>query len=230
MSENLKELAIGYATEQGFAVFTLVPRSKVPHKGTHGFKDASCDPAAIEAMFAVHPNSNIAIATGAASGNIGVIDLDHDENDAYDGRDELADWQAEHGRFPETATAVTGRDGAHYYFRFPDGVPDSYKNEDAHVDFRGEKGYAMLPGSVHPNGHEVYWDLDPDEQPIADADENVLAFVEAYRPVASKTGDDVADATGAGQFKMPDELHEGARDETLFKYACSQRAKNIPRT
>ncbi len=223
-----RDTAIELAEKHGFAVFTLAYKTKVPHKGSHGFKDATRDRVKIEAMFAEHPDSNIAVAGGAVSGNIGIIDLDLDENGAYDGREELSDWQAEHGRFPETACVVTGRGGSQLYFRFPDGTPDSYKNEVVHVDFRGEKGYAMLPGSIHPNGNEVYWDLDPDEQPIADADENVIAFVEHFRPETTEKGEDGASGKKK-PFELPDVLREGARDETIYKYACSERAKNTPK-
>lgn len=223
-----RDIAIELADKHGFAVFTLAYKTKVPHKGSHGFKDATRDRVKIEAMFAEHPDSNIAVAGGAVSGNIGIIDLDLDENGAYDGREELSDWQAEHGRFPETACVVTGRGGLQLYFRFPDGTPDSYKNEVVHVDFRGEKGYAMLPGSIHPNGNEVYWDLDPDEQPIADADENVIAFVEHFRPETTEKGEDGASGKKK-PFELPDVLREGARDETIYKYACSERAKNTPK-
>lgn len=225
-----KDIAIELAERHGFAVFTLAYKTKVPHKGTHGFKDATRDRTVIERMFEEHPNSNIAVAGGAVSGNIGIIDLDLDENGAYDGREELTDWQAEHGRFPETACVVTGRGGSQLYYRFPNGTPDSYKNEVAHVDFRGEKGYAMLPGSIHPNGREVYWDLDPDETPIADADDNVIAFVEHFRPESEKLagGEDGSDGKKK-PFELPDVLREGARDETIYRWACSERAKNTPK-
>lgn len=225
-----KDIAIELAERHGFAVFTLAARTKVPHKGTHGFKDATRDRGTIESMFAAHPDSIIAVAGGAVSGNIGIIDLDLDENGVYDGREELTDWQAEHGKLPETACVVTGRGGSQLYYRFPNGAPDSYKNEVAHVDFRGEKGYAMLPGSIHPNGREVIWNLDPDDQPIADADENVIAFVEHFRPELEKpAGTEDGEDGKKKPFELPDVLREGARDETIYKWACSERAKNTPK-
>lgn len=223
---SLKDTALQLANEFGFAVFPLVARDKVPYKGSHGFKDATRDPDVISAMFAAHPDCNIAIATGAISGNIGVIDLDLAADGSYDGREALTEWQMEHGKFPETATVVTGRGGAHYYFRFPGYVPASYKNEAAHVDFRGEKGYAMLPGSIHPNGREVIWDIGPDELPIAMADENVLNFVNAHRPAtASAHGPDGK----RKPLEMTERLLEGARDDTIFRYACFERSKNVPK-
>lgn len=229
-NDERRQMALGLAASHGFAVFTLAARAKEPHKGSHGFKDATRDAAAIEAMFSAHPDSNIAVACGAVSGNIGVIDLDVAEDGSFDGREELAEWQMEHGKFPDTASAVTGRGGTHLYYRFPDGAPDSYKNESTHVDFRGEKGYAMLPGSIHPNGREVFWDVSPDECEIADADENVLAFVMQHRP-----GTDGAMAITEGEkarkapFRLPETLHEGARDETIYRFACSMNSKCTPK-
>ena len=228
--DERRQMALGLAARHGFAVFTLAARAKEPHKGSHGFKDATRDEATIEAMFSDHPDSNIAVACGAVSGNIGVIDLDVAEDKSFDGREELAEWQVEHGRFPDTASTATGKGGTHLFFRFPDGVPDSYKNENTHVDFRGEKGYAMLPGSIHPNGREVYWDMSPDECAIAEADENVLAFVMHHRPgtdgaAAITNGAEVRKAP----FKLPEVLHEGARDETIYRFACSMNSKCVPR-
>lgn len=229
-NDERRQMALELAARHGFAVFTLAAHAKEPHKGSHGFKDATRNVAAIEAMFAAHPDSNIAVACGAASGNIGVIDLDVSEDGAFDGREELSEWQTEHGRFPDTACAVTGRGGTHLYFRFPDGAPDSYKNESAHVDFRGEKGYAMLPGSIHPNGREVFWDVSPDEYEIAEADENVLAFVMHHRPGTDGAAETTngADAWKA-PFKLTETLHEGARDETIYRFACSMNSKCTPR-
>lgn len=68
-----RDIAIELADKHGFAVFTLAYKTKVPHKGSHGFKDATRDRVKIEAMFAEHPDSNIAVAGGAVSGNIGII-------------------------------------------------------------------------------------------------------------------------------------------------------------
>ena len=221
MSRTRKDIALEYAAKHGFAVFPLAPKTKVPLKGSHGFKDATKEPAEIDKNFA-DPGFNIAIATGEVSGMLGVVDLDLAEDQSYDGRDELIEWEREHEKFPETATVTTGRGGMQLYYWFPNGVPDSYKNEYFHVDFRGEKGYAMAPGSVHPNGKEVFWDLDPDDYPIVEATESVIAFVEHFRPPEQ-------DADGKPKrFEMPDVLLEGARDETIFKYACSERARNVP--
>lgn len=83
---DCKDIALGLAERHGFAVFTLAAGSKVPHKGTHGFKDATRDPAEIEAMFMAHPDSNIAVACGKVSGGLGIIDLDLDEDAGFDGR------------------------------------------------------------------------------------------------------------------------------------------------
>lgn len=221
MSRTRKDIALEYVSEHDFAVFPLAPKNKVPLKDSHGFKDATKDRDAIEEMFS-NPRRNIGIATGKASAMLGVVDLDLAEDGSYDGREELYEWEREHGKFPETATVLTGRGGMQLYFWFRDAVPDSYKNEYFHVDFRGEKGYVMAPGSIHPNGNEVVWDLDPEEYPIVDADDNVKAFVEHYRPPEE-------DADGKPKaFEMPDILKEGARDETMYKYACSERARNVP--
>lgn len=209
----------------GFAVFPLAERTKNPLKDSHGFYDATTDTDTIHQLFGTKPY-NVGIATGAVSGNIGVIDIDIAADGSYDGNDTLNDWQTEHGKLPETASVVTGRGGTHLYYRFPNGTPRLYKNNDLHVDFRGEGGYVMAPGSIHPNGNEVFWDVDPYEWPIADADENVIAFVEAHRP---DSGIGASDSAKKGKpLVLPEKLKEGARDETLFRYAASERARGVP--
>lgn len=209
----------------GFAVFPLAVRAKEPLKGSRGFYDATTDPEAISRLFGSMPY-NVGIATGLVSGNIGVIDIDIAEDGSYDGNEALSEWQSEHGKLPETASVVTGRGGTHLFYRFPNGTPRLYENGDKHIDFRGEGGYVMAAGSIHPNGNEVFWDVDPYEWPIADADENVIAFVEDHRPSSSTSK---ADGTSQnGPLMLTDTLKKGARDSTLFHFASSERARGVP--
>jgi Bifunctional DNA primase/polymerase, N-terminal len=59
--------ALAYA-KQGFAVFPLAPRSKLPlipaREGSHGLHDATTDLDQIGAWWTAHPTANIGLGTG----------------------------------------------------------------------------------------------------------------------------------------------------------------------
>lgn len=207
--------AIRYA-EHGLAVFPLQPHGKQPTDGSRGFKDATTNVGQIRSWWSYAPDMNIGMATGAASGGVFVIDVD--QHGETDGGLELSVWQAEHGRFPETASSVTGSGGTHYFFKAPAGV--SVKSA-AHVipgvDVRGDGGYVVLPPSVHPNGNRYEWDMEPWEDcEIAEADATVLEFVRTDG------------AQERQRFELPDVIPQGKRDDTLFRYACSLQAQGLP--
>ena len=194
----------------GIPVFPLVPRSKEPATA-HGFKDATTDAALIREAWGAHPDCNVG---GRMGGGIVCIDLDVDE--AYDAREWLADWEAEHGRLPETATAVTGREGVHLFYRVSREVRPS-ANGELHVDVRGDGSYVVMAPSVHPNGRSYYWDLDPEDAGIADADANVYALIDAVRP-------------GRADRERPTvrEVREGeGRNDYLYRLGCSLRGQGL---
>ena len=58
--------------EAGFEVFPCEPKGKKPIT-PHGFKDATADAAAVERMWAAHPDANIGVVT---SGSRIVLDID----------------------------------------------------------------------------------------------------------------------------------------------------------
>lgn len=213
MAEQLSELgraALDYV-DAGFGVFPLHAGSKTPMT-KHGFKDWTDDPESVRAVWGKYPNANIGIACGEPSGNLVVIDVDRDEDEGYDGQDSLDEWERAHGKLPETACAVTGRGGVHYYYR-TDGRrlhPDS--NRELHIDVRTDGGFVMAAPSVHPNGNAMYWDLHYDDYPIADADENVYALIERIYD----HGD------GGGGYSKVDaaEFKKGGRNRQLYKMAC----------
>src|SRR4051812_23280072 len=106
--------ALGLA-RRGLAVFPCRPREKRPAT-EHGFKDASTDPAVIEAWWREEPQHNIAIATGASS-NMFVIDVD-----GLDAEVELRKLERDLGPLPPTVEVITAR-GRHLYFKWPAQAP-----------------------------------------------------------------------------------------------------------
>ena len=212
MSEypSMYDAAIEYA-KKGFAVFPLKYRDKVPLT-RNGCKDATTDAAQIKAWWQKYPNANIGLATGSVSQNGFVIDLDIDEDRGIDGYHSLEDWQREHGDFPETWTAITGRGGYHLYYRGNGKIKNRAGIIDG-VDIRGNGGYVVAPPSIHKNGNRYEWEYSPDEFEIAKADNNVEYFLnhDDHRQSAS--------------FTMPNIVSAGQRNQMLFRFACMMQAK-----
>lgn len=212
---SLHDAAVAYA-RRGWAVFALKPRSKEPAT-LHGVKDATTDAEAVDEWWTEHPRCNIGIAMGAPSSGLTAIDVDVDEAAGKDGMETLRAWERAHGELPETASAITGRGGVHMLYRM-EGVRNSVGGDCA-VDVRGEGGYIVAPPSVHPNGNRYEWEYDPDDYGVADADENVRAFVESVRPKRDES---------APKLHVPKRIGEGKRNDTLFRMACSMQSQEWP--
>lgn len=235
MSEypSMYDAAIEYA-KKGFAVFPLKYRDKVPLT-RNGCKDATTDAAQIKAWWQKYPNANIGLATGSVSQNVFVIDLDIDEDRGIDGYHSLEDWQREHGDFPETWTAITGRGGYHLYYRGNGKIKNRAGIIDG-VDIRGNGGYVVAPPSIHKNGNRYEWEYSPDEFEIAKADNNVEYFLnhddqkQSTRTIIMKIM--TQDKTRVLNFKMTyisyvskNRICEG--DLGIAEYASPERAKEV---
>ena len=215
LTSQTYEAAVHYADAYGIPVFPLWPRKKTPMT-THGFKDASTDFLQIKQWWTRTPDANIG---GRMGDGIVCLDFDKDDDEGYDSRDWLASWEMEHGKLPETACAVTGRGGTHLFYKVDRPV---YKSENPllHIDVRGIGSYAMLAPSVHPNGNEVFWDLDPDEYGIAEADENVYALIDAVQTSTEEK-------TDHGRVDAGAKVEKGGRDNHLFNVASSMQAQGF---
>jgi hypothetical protein len=148
----LKQAAYQYA-RLGWAVFPLIPGDKRPLPGSNGFKDATKDPEAVEAIWRKYPNANIGLACGAISG-VYVVDIDVDLEKGTNGFNTLA----ERGiTLPATVSQRTPRGGRHLFFtsdteiRNQQGVLPS-------IDIRGDGGYVVLAPSVRSDGTAYKWD------------------------------------------------------------------------
>lgn len=210
---TINEAALSYA-RMGWALLPVASGSKVP-----ALCDwpnlATFDLETVDRWFADYPACNIGMATGEKSGNVIVIDLDVKSEQGIDGTEVALDWQMEHGLWPETATACTGGGGRHYFFRVPSSIPGSV-NRELGVDIRGTGSQVVLPPSVHPNGKEYFWDIDPLDCKVADANDSVLSFIEQVTPDKGK----------AVWFEK-DEVLEGGRDDELFKACASWQSRGL---
>lgn len=129
----------------GLPVFPCVPGGKRPLT-EHGFHEASTEPAQIGAWWRRWPVANIGMPTGAASG-LEVVDVDQKTS----GNGFPAFGRARRVGLVDGWIAVvrTPSGGMHAYYPTGSGrSQSSWQAALAHVDFRGEGGYVIVPPSV----------------------------------------------------------------------------------
>ena len=229
----MKSEAIKYLTKEGqrssLAIFPL--NGKYPmiskEKGGHGCKDATRDRAQVESWWSQYPSANIGIATGEINGLL-VIDVDIKHDQGKYGDESLKALESELGELPQTWVAITGSGGLHYYFKYPVGheisISASQLGED--IDIRANGGYVVAPPSVHPDTGRLYeWECgsDPEETPLAELPEKWLERLEKKKVTGEALGE-----SQKKLFEIPETVPEGARNDTIFRYGASLRAKSVP--
>jgi hypothetical protein len=130
-----------------------------------GYQKTAPTEAAINTHYTEYPFDNVGVLT---TGLIG-IDLDTPKAD-HQWRNAEEEWEAlqyEHGRVPDTLTAITGSGGKHLLFRHPPGregisklpmLPQSgYKGV---IDVKGKGGLIVVAPSLHVSGNRYRW-IDP---------------------------------------------------------------------
>lgn len=116
------------------------------------------------------------ITCGPASGAL-VLDID-----SLGG---FQNWCANEGlpkEFPTTLVVRTGGKGQRYhlYFNYPtDGAKYGNRAMKGIFDVRGDGGYVICPGSIHPETRQPY--TIHDNSPVADAPEWLLEFIRTRR-------------------------------------------------
>ncbi len=122
------------------------PRTK------HGHKDATRDAAIIRDWWARWPDANIGLATG---GGLTVIDVDP----RHKGDKTLAALERKNGRLPDSAKAISGGGGPHYYLTLPKGVAIASASNKlgAGIDVKADNGYVIAPPSLHGSGKSYHW-------------------------------------------------------------------------
>lgn len=216
MSDNkLLDAALEYATRYGWAVFPVSPKSKKPLT-PHGCKDAKKDIGPIKNWWHKWPDAAIGIATGSIS-QLVVIDEDLDEDKGLEGAVEIRQWERNNEPLPETVRAITGRGGAHLYYHYAGNDIGNRAGLLDGVDIRGEGGYVVAPPSLHPNGTEYVWEDSPDEMPVAELNDVVLKLLRTKQSSDEE-----------GQFQLPEQIPAGARNDTLYRLACSMQARGLP--
>lgn len=208
----------------GMWVFPCHPRDKTPAT-RHSLKDARSDVRAIERWWSQEPEYNPAIDCGRS----GLVVIDEDSVG------EFARFCEDRGEpLPDTYRVDTAR-GVHWWFRQPDGVPirsvNWFKEHGYKVDVRGDGGYVLAPGAIHPDG-PTYTTANPGTPPTTLPDwlADLLRSKERKRGTPAPHGtrasgrdpDDEAPVTLAGARAAleaavieVEEAAEGARNDTL---------------
>lgn len=123
----------------GFSVIPIRARDKKPKVPWKAYQERLPTEAELRGWFA-DGDLNVGIVTGAISG---VVVLDADNQQA-------AEWMVSHRNSPMKTR--TGK-GMHFWFRHPGvHVKNDVKTLGMPLDVRGDGGFVVAPGSVHPSG------------------------------------------------------------------------------
>ena len=180
-----------------------------------GVKDATKDIAIIRNWWHEWPNANLGIATGAVSGFF-ALDVDGQE-----GEKSLCELEERNGALPETVESITGGGGRHLFFRWPG---RAIKNKVAlapGLDIRADGGYIVAPPSNHISGRRYEWKY-LDEVPLAEAPMWLIGILSDNTTYSITAKPKATDLVLEG-------VPKGARDTTLFRYACRLRAQGLKR-
>lgn len=236
MSE-LAAAALAYA-QRGISVFPLKPRSKEPVT-PNGFKQATADVDQVRAWWRKRPDCNIGIATGAPAG-FWVLDVDGEDAERA-----LEALEAANGRLPETVQQMTGR-GRHLCFLWDPAGPEMRNRSKvggADIDVRGNGGYIVAPPSIHPGdakkgvpaGRRYGWCFGRAPEDMAFAvppawlvelcrPRDQVAAAPAVRHEAAPRADGRASRYGEAVLetcvRTIVQAQKGARDSTLYRFAC----------
>jgi putative DNA primase/helicase len=209
LPSNSAAAAVWMAERLGWHPFP-VAADKKPFAGTHGCLDATNDVERVNELFAAHPNANVAVATGIASGFF-VVDVDVKNGVGWTG---FQAFQQKHGTLPETLTIDTPSGGKHFLFKYPDnrtiGNPGVLK--EFHIDIRGQGGYIVAPPSTLRTGgrYRISHDV-----PIARAPEWLLELIGKKTRVPVK----------AAAPSVTNGISEGGRNSMLCSIAGTLRRR-----
>jgi len=200
--------AVEWALRYGKLGWPVIPlRGKLPIT-QHGSKDATADESQVRAWWARWPDANVGLATGH---RFFVVDVD-----VKTGGEETWDMlRAQHGSLPATIEQLTGTGGKHILYTLPDfPVKNSASKIGPGIDVRGEGGYIVAAPSLHPVTNRAYsWDglQEIEQQQIAAAPPWLLKMLR----------EDVERRQSGS--KMPEQITEGRRNDTLFRGAARLR-------
>ena len=219
-----------FMAKQGFRVFPLKVKNKQPlFPGWQGLATDNIE--TVQEWAEKYPKCNYGILT---EGSFFVLDFDLGEHDTIDA--EIRKVQAKLGAFDIGTMIKTGRGNQLYCATKGFHIKNNYAKQLAStVDIKGEGGYVVGAGSIHPNGTRYTF---CDSQTLINGvtltvlSESALHYIASFQTKnnalrATDGKKDDADNIGAENagnaldYEMP--IPKGKRNDTLFRIGCYYR-------
>ena len=188
--------------------YNVVPQAavdkKYPAVKWKGLQDRPAEPGELERWKHLFENG-VGFITGAISGVI-VIESDGPEGEAV-----LAEFEREHDPLPDTLTIRSGSGrGLHRHFRHPGFTVKTVANPSIKLDVKGDKGFCVLPPSLHKSGgrYEVVCDCEPAPLP-----EGLLEFIKTK--AAEAGGASAGTRAGTALLTVPHANDDELGEDTL---------------
>jgi hypothetical protein len=159
MEKSLLDHALAYQ-ELGWSVIPIPPKTKQPNLSWKKYQKKAASQSQIKKWWTEKPDYNIGIITGAISEVI-VVDID-----SFEGQEV---YRNTIGAIPNTIRQTTGKPGAlHALFKHNGtNIPNAVGLLDG-VDIRADGGLIIAAPSIHPNGSQYKWLIDPTEMGLDD--------------------------------------------------------------
>lgn len=207
MSDILDQ-ALGYL-QRGWSVIPIHRKTKRPTLNWSEFCDRLPTEEEVRSWWKQWPTANIAVICGEISGVV-VVDVDP----GHGGKVEPLQRD-----YPTGLVAKTGGGGWHLFYRRPKGsIVKNATNIRPGVDIRGDRGYVVVPGSIHKSGQSYEW-LREDEPAMCPAWVYEKENVEEFR-VSSDDNWLSSTLRGVGL---------GDRNNAMTRLAGYFVSKNMPR-
>ena len=205
-----------------------VDRTKRPFdpETGHGLRNwgdrATTDPDQLNSWLTAAPAGiGIGVVTGQPS-RLVVVDVDN--KDGKQGAENLRELEAIAGRLPATLMARTPSGGLHYFFKHPEhrqcripsptNLGKAVLGRASHIDIRADGGQVNVAPTTREEGR-YEWLSDPLTTQLADLPDAWLELILGNNRTSSSHSESVAT------------IAEGGRNDTLFRHACTLRAKGV---
>lgn len=232
---NRLEVASKYV-EMGFKVYPLAEETKIPLKGSHGYKDASNSPDVVSKWFSNHDYN---IGLSLVNTGILVVDLDRGHSSGLNGIETYRGlYHEQHFKPLPTDSYVerTPSGGLHWFLSYPESVPvktlQSAFCKDSGIDIlAGNTGVPVFGTSINgipyiPKTKQTLLDVKPAPAWVLDQFKPVKHRRIPVKPLTNWTGqllDELVEGTGVGNrnsylAKMTGKLFRtGARSQTVLE-------------